>query len=58
MNHIEGYLGRESFFNLSELDDADFYKNQTFSLKFINSIKQIPSFGELEPNFDHQSKGI
>ena len=35
-----------SFFDLGELDDPTYYKNQSFSLKFIHSICQLPSFGE------------
>jgi hypothetical protein len=37
---------QSSFFDLGELDDPMYYKNQSFSLKFIHSICQLPSFGE------------
>lgn len=56
MKNYDSFLGRQSFFDLLELEDPDIYNNQAISLKYIHSIKQIPSFPELEHNFDHFAK--
>lgn len=37
---------KSSFFDLGELEDPLYYKNQSFSLKFIHSICQLPSFND------------
>lgn len=37
---------KSSFFDLGELDDPHYYKNQSFSLKLIHSICQLPSFND------------
>jgi hypothetical protein len=46
MDQFATICRESSFFNLGELDDPMYYKNQPISLKFISSICQLPSFGE------------
>jgi hypothetical protein len=44
MENYGTFEGKASFFNFEELERNETYNNQAFSLKFISSIKQIPSF--------------